>query len=240
MNIAVILAGGGGNRAGGALPKQFWDLAGKTVVERAIAAFDRHPGIDEIAVVISVAQRRRMEEILARNPCRKSCKILLGGKERFDSTLAAYHAYESHPGASLLFHDAARPRVSQRIISDVVAALRECEAVNVAVPAVDSFLGVNSAKTLVTDYPDRNLLQRGQSPQAFRVSLISKLLGILKSEGREGGDICAEILRRIPSAKIHLVKGEESNMKLTYNDDIHLLETWVRIAESDLEGGDQK
>ena len=67
MNIAVILAGGSGTRLGGALPKQFLQAAGKTLLEHSIEAFEHHPGLDEIAEVIRKDYIAEVEAIVDRN-----------------------------------------------------------------------------------------------------------------------------------------------------------------------------
>ena len=113
-NVAVILAGGVGSRMGYSTPKQFYKVAGKTVIEHTIDAFESHGGIDEIAVVINEACIDRMEDIILRNKWRKLKKLLKGGAERYMSTLSAIESYDNEE-ANLIFHDAVRPLVSRRV-----------------------------------------------------------------------------------------------------------------------------
>ena len=122
-NIAIILAGGSGQRFGTALPKQFLPLAGKTVIEHSVEAFEQCADIDEIAVVMNADYLPQMQEIIDRNHWKKVRKLLPGGAERHFSTLAAIQAYEGCSDINLIFHDAARPAVSQRIIQETVTAL---------------------------------------------------------------------------------------------------------------------
>ena len=123
-NIAVILAGGSGQRFGSALPKQFLPLAGRTVIEYSVGAFEKCDAIDEIAVVMHPDFLPQMQEIIDRNGWKKVRKLLPGGAERYLSTLAALNAYEGRSDLNLIFHDAARPVVSQRIINETVTALQ--------------------------------------------------------------------------------------------------------------------
>ena len=123
-NIAVILAGGVGSRLGMTTPKQFYKVAGKMVVEHTIEVFERNRRIDEIAIVSNPMLISDFENIVLRNKWRKVKKILKGGKERYDSSLSAIKAY-AQEDVNLIFHDAVRPLVSQRIIDDVIDALHD-------------------------------------------------------------------------------------------------------------------
>ena len=94
MNIAVILAGGTGSRLGYSIPKQFYKVAGKMVIEHTIEVFETDPLIDEIAVVIHESWMSQMEEIVLRHSWKKVKKLLKGGDERYLSSLSAIRAYE--------------------------------------------------------------------------------------------------------------------------------------------------
>ena len=123
MNIAVILAGGVGSRLDSSYPKQFFKVAGKTVIEHTVDVFERNERIDEIAIVINPAYITTIEEIVLKNSWRKVRKILKGGAERYDSSMAAIGAYADLEEANLIFHDAVRPLVTNRIIDDVVSII---------------------------------------------------------------------------------------------------------------------
>ncbi|MBO7625560.1 MAG: 2-C-methyl-D-erythritol 4-phosphate cytidylyltransferase, partial [Bacteroidales bacterium] len=121
--MAVILAGGTGSRMGGPLPKQFLACRGKLLIEHVADAFDSHPLVDEVAVVVHPDHMDRMEEIVRRNGWVKLRKLLKGREERYLSSLAAIRAYTGETEVNLLLHDAARPWVSEGIITRVVEAL---------------------------------------------------------------------------------------------------------------------
>src|SRR5690606_14123654 len=89
------------------------------------------------------------------------------------TTQLALDALHAHPGEStnVLFHDAVRPLLSQRIIADCIAALDAHAAVDVAIPSADTIIEVDS-EDLITDVPKRSRLRRGQTPQAFRLATI--------------------------------------------------------------------
>ena len=122
-NIAIILAGGVGSRLGLSTPKQFFKVAGKMVIEHTVDTFEKNPHIEEIAIVSNPFYVSDIENIVLRNGWKKVKKILKGGKERYDSSLSAIRAYSGRD-VNLVFHDAVRPLVSQRIIDDVCEALQ--------------------------------------------------------------------------------------------------------------------
>jgi 2-C-methyl-D-erythritol 4-phosphate cytidylyltransferase len=224
MNIAVILAGGVGSRLGDSIPKQFFKVAGKTVIEHTVAAFERNENIDEIAIVIHPSFVQTVEEMTRTSAWEKVRKILLGGAARHESSLAAINAYASQPDRNLIFHDAVRPLVSQRVISDVAEALREHNAVAVAIPTTDTIIQVDDSGRFIQHIPDRNILQRAQTPQGFRLQTIASAYRIaLQDPAFAATDDCGIVVKYLPGEKVFVVRGEEANMKLTYKEDILLL-----------------
>ena len=226
MNIAVILAGGSGTRLGGALPKQFLQAAGKTLLEHSIEAFERHPGIDEIAVVIRKDFIAEVEAIVQRNRYQKVRKILPGGKERHDSSLAAIRAYTDDD--RLLLHDAVRPLVSQRIISDCLAALCNYRAVAVAVKTTDTIYQVDE-EGCIRAIPPRSTLRNAQTPQGFSRGTISRAYRLaLQDPLFTTTDDCGVVSRYLPQEPIYVVEGEAGNIKVTFKEDLPLVERLLR------------
>ena len=239
-NIAVVLAGGSGKRMGSAVPKQFLELAGRAVIEYSIDTFCSHPAIDEVAVVMHPDWRQEFQAIADRNRWTKLAKVIDGGSERYMSSLNAIMAYIDYPDATnLLLHDAARPLLSASVVDRVVAALEHNEAVGVAVPSTDTVWEVHPDMNgewsmgmmphLVARIPERKLMWRAQTPQAFRLPLIRDAYQrALQDPQFRATDDCGVVRRYMPGVKIAVVEGEERNMKLTSADDMPVLINYMK------------
>ena len=234
-NIAVILAGGIGARVGGNTPKQLLPLQdSKSVLEHAVDAFEQSPYIDEVCIVMHPDYIAHAEQMLLANAWQKVRHIIPGGKERWESRVNAIRAftpYTLHPTpiTNLLLHDAARPFVSQDIIARVCEALKEHEAVTVAIPSTDTVYEMTDGK--VARIPQRSTIMRAQTPQAFRLELIAeayiKALGVdsLSAEAcaevhLPATDDCGIVHEHMPQVPIYIVLGEEQNKKITFKEDI--------------------
>ena len=223
MNIAIVLAGGSGSRLGGGLPKQFIQVSGKRIIEHTIDTFDSCDLIDEIAVVCRADYLEQMRTIVAANNYKKVHHILPGGKERYDSSLAALALY-TDDSDNLLFHDAVRPMVSHAIIGRCVEALKTYNAVGVAVPATDTILEVDSQGCIV-NIPPRQMLRNAQTPQGFKRGVIRRAYDLaLNDPAFVTTDDCGVVLKYLPEERIFIVEGDKTNIKVTYADDLLLLE----------------
>lgn len=223
-NVAIILAGGTGKRSGLDIPKQFHTVGGKMVIEYTVEAFEKNEHIDEIAIVSHKDYISEIEDIIEKNGWTKVRKVLEGGKERYDSTLAAVSAYGNKgKEVNLLIHDAARLLVTQRIIDDVAAALEQHEAVSVAIPSSDTIYEVTAG--IISAIPSRQKMMRAQTPQAFRLSILAEAYAIAQSDPEfTVTDDAGVVNRYLPNIPIYIVQGDVNNIKLTYKEDIPLIE----------------
>ena len=230
-NIAIILAGGTGQRLGDSIPKQFLKVAGKKVIEHTLDVFQNHPQIDEIAVVSNPNFLNEIENIAIKNNYTKLKKILQGGKERYHSSLSAINAYDGDKEINLIFHDAVRPLVNDRIISDCIAALDKYKAVDVAIKTTDTIIKVNEDE-YITGIPARDYLRNGQTPQAFKLSTIKQAYKLaLCDPDFKTTDDCGVVYKYMPNELVYVVKGEQFNMKLTYKEDLFKLFQLKSIAQ---------
>jgi ribitol-5-phosphate 2-dehydrogenase (NADP+) / D-ribitol-5-phosphate cytidylyltransferase len=225
-NVAAVLAGGTGQRAGLGMPKQLLMLAGKTVIEHSVAAFSAAPQIDEIIVVMTPGRTDEVARLLKRGGHDKVSRVLPGGETRSDSAqraLAVLGSDECH----VLLHDAARPLISQQIIDGCLTALKAYEAVGVTVPASDTI--VITTDGMITQMPSRDNLHRCQTPQGFRLSVLRHAYELAAADpGFTATDDCGVVLRYLPEVPIAVVAGSERNIKITYPDDVAVAEALLK------------
>ena len=223
--VAVVLAGGTGERFGTSVPKQLLPLAGRPLIEHSVAAFDEAPGVDAVLVVMAASHAGQVREVLAAGGYRKLAGVIPGGPTRVESTRRAIESLGAGE-CDVLFHDAARPLVDQRIIADCVAALAEHRAVGVAVPSADTIAVVTDGAMTAT--PPRESLVRLQTPQGFRLSVIRRAHELAAADPRFGDlpatDDCGIVLRYLPDVRVHIVLGSERNLKITFPRDLAVAE----------------
>ena len=212
-NIGVILAGGSGRRLGSELPKQFIVIAGKTVLAHTLHTFEKHK--DYI---------KEAEEIVRLEGFQKVKHIVPGGKERYASTLAALNVYKEEK-CNLIIHDAVRLLVTPQIIEDVIEALENHKACTTAIPSTDTILQSDTSRQFVNNIPDRSTLFQVQTPQGFHSDILTKAYNkALTDPEFSSTDDCGVIKRYMPEIPIKITKGLPFNIKLTYKEDISIVE----------------
>jgi 2-C-methyl-D-erythritol 4-phosphate cytidylyltransferase len=236
--VAVVLAGGSGQRFGSGLPKQMLPLTGRTLVEHSVTAFEQAPGVAAILVVMAKGHAEQVAGLLAAGGYQKVMGVIEGGASRPDSARRAIaELCRSEPGheeCDVLFHDAARPLVDQRIIADCVRALRTHRAVGVAVPASDTIVIVDN--DVMMAMPRRDQLRRCQTPQGFRLDVIRRAYELAQADPAftdvASTDDCGVVLRYLPDVSIAVVPGSERNFKITYPDDLRVAESLLNHSPS--------
>ncbi len=224
-SVAVVLAGGTGQRLGLAAPKQLAAVGGRPILARAIEAFDASPVIEEVIVVMAPGHLADAE--LIAKPFAKVTRVIEGGATRTESTLRALSALAGLPGeCRVLFHDAARPFVDGRIIADCVSALETAHVVAVAVPSSDTVVVVEGDR--VVEMPRRDRLRRFQTPQGFRLATIRTAYEHALADPGFGAsaptDDCGVVHRYLPEIPIVVVPGSEQNIKVTHPVDLLIAE----------------
>lgn len=223
-NIAFILAGGTGSRVGGDMPKQFLPLADRrSVLEHSVDAFEQSHYIHEIVVVMHSDWLKEAEELIRKNAWRKVKHLISGGNERWESSWNGIALYlkedKKDPDTFYWFHDAARPFVSQDIISRVAEALKSHLAVTVAVPVTDTLYQIKGHE--VTDIRNRKEFMRAQTPQAFHYLAISPAYMRAIEKGKiKATDDVGILMQYNPDMEVYFVEGEEANKKITYKEDL--------------------
>ncbi|HTI37037.1 MAG TPA: 2-C-methyl-D-erythritol 4-phosphate cytidylyltransferase [Vicinamibacterales bacterium] len=213
---AIIAAGGAGVRIGASTPKQFLDLGGKSILERSVAAFDDHPDVTELIIVLPPDSGRNP---YAPPSTRHPVRIVTGGRRRQDSVANAFDAVDAAADV-VLVHDAARPFVTAEVITRTIRAAAEHGAAIAAIEASDTIKRVRrtgSNKVIVETIP-RDTIYLAQTPQGFRRDVLAAAVAL----GRSGVDATDEAaLAERAGHSVHLIEGDPGNVKITTADDLH-------------------
>lgn len=172
MNIAVILAGGKGLRLGNKKPKQMLMLGNKPVISWSVDTFHK---IDLINKIIIVSEKSLIDEIQNLFPASDYPKIqtfIEGGEERSDSSYNALISSQFSDDDIFLFHDAARPFVTEEIIRKMIHNVKISEACGTYIPSADTVAMIQNS--IVETIPERTTVYSAQTPQGFRYKLIKQ------------------------------------------------------------------
>ena len=206
MNIAIILAGGSGTRFKSKIPKQYFKIGNKSIINYTIDAFEKSSLIDKVIIVVD---KKYTNDISKKNP---NHIVVSGGKSRFESS---YNGILACPKNSkkVLIHDAARPFISQEIITSCIEALNNYEAVVTSIQTTDTVIRVKNMEILQVE--DRNQIFLNQTPQGFKYKTI------LDAHKNRTGSVTDDIsLLDLNETKCKVIKGSKKNIKITTNDDI--------------------
>ena len=147
--------------------------------------------------------------------------ITSGGSDRNDTIVNIIRcAYEN--GAAdddiLLTHDAVRPYVTEKMISDSITAMNDCEICTAAVPATDTIVVSQDGDT-VSEFPLRKTMYCVQTPQTFRIGAFLEMLSLVSPEEKALiTDACK--LFHMNGKSVKLISGDASNIKITYPSDL--------------------
>jgi 2-C-methyl-D-erythritol 4-phosphate cytidylyltransferase/2-C-methyl-D-erythritol 2,4-cyclodiphosphate synthase len=215
MRVAAIIAAGGqGLRFGGATPKQFVELHGRSLLEHSVAAFARSSRVETIIVALPPSLIGNPPRFLA--SVAKPTTIVSGGPDRSASVANAFA--ELPDGIDLVvIHDAARPFVSDEVINRTLDAASAYGAAIAAIPARDTVKQIDRREpsTIAATLP-RETIYLAQTPQAFRRDVLATAL----NAAEPGSATDEAMLAERAGFKVHIVEGDVKNIKVTTPDDL--------------------
>lgn len=231
MVFAVIVAGGTGTRMGAALPKQFLNVGGIPVIIRTLGKFTSVPDISHVIVLVPGEWKDYTEELVfKKNDFKKEdVSVICGGKSRNDTILKAVEfisgKYGTDDDTVMITHDSVRPFVTERIIKDNIQAMKNECACTTVIPSTDTILESADGKS-VTGTLDRSILFNCQTPQSFKVKLWYELYSSASPEKREKYTDASSVIMDA-GRKVGIVRGEVSNIKITYPEDMIIAEAFA-------------
>lgn len=222
---AVIPAAGSASRMQG-IDKNFYELCGVPIIIRTLMKFEMHPEIDEIVIPTREDMIEELQTICAEYNITKLKAVVPGGKTRAESVLCGLRAV-SKKCSIVAIHDAARPMVNSKIITDTINAAARFSAAAPYIPIVDT---VKLKKDGFTDKTvDRDTLCAIQTPQVFDRELILGALSNAVEKNLPITDDCSAV--ELIGGRIALCEGDVLNRKITTREDLIFARTILENGE---------
>ena len=233
MNIALIIAGGSGNRMGQDIPKQFMYVENAPIIIHTLQCFQQHPDIAAIAVVCLNGWETVLQSYANQYTITKLKHIFPGGNSGMESIHNGIFGLKEAGYADddlVLIHDAVRPLLSQDIISSNIAI---CKAYGYAITGIkcreailESEDGFSSSKSI-----PRDMLVRTQTPQTFRLKNIIEAHKEAEAKGITDSVASCTLCAELGNREMHIVPGSEKNIKVTTVEDLEILKALMHTSK---------
>lgn len=222
----MIPAAGAGSRMGTRTPKQFLTIGRRSILEVTLGHFQAPPLVHEIVIALPGPHLPRARRLLGRHrpPRRPVPHLIVGGATRQESVWRALQADRAREPDIVVVHDAVRPFITRDLVRLVVRAALARGAAICALPITETVKRVRGE--IVEATLDRSELWAVQTPQAFRYPLLREAHEKALRDGFVGTDE-AMLVERL-GHPVHVVRGLESNIKVTTPADLRRVRAWIR------------
>lgn len=234
MNIAVIFAGGSGNRMHTkSRPKQFLEYNGKPIIIYTLELFDNHPMVDGIVVVCIESWIPFLGKMLKKFEINKVVRIVSGGQTGQESIykglLSAEEYTKGKEGTIVLIHDGVRPLITEQTISDNINIVREKGNCITCIPATETFIVRQDDGGLEIPTRANSLIAR--APQSFFLKDILSAHRTAIGEAKNNFiDSCT--MMSYYGHKINTIIGPMENIKITTPTDYFVFKAMVEVHEN--------
>lgn len=228
--IALITAGGKGQRMQSPTAKQFLLLGGKPILAQTIAVFEACPIVDEIFVIAPQDEMAKVQtDIIEKYHFKKVLKVVRGGRRRQQSVWNGLRAIKSDC-SWVVVHDGVRPLITPQLIEAGIMEAQQTGAAIVAVPARDTVKRLAPGGKLQT--LPREEIWLAQTPQIFEFSLLCQAHHKANQDKFTGTDD-ASLVERL-GQPVSLIPGDYGNIKITTPEDLKIAETLVKKGRKGL------
>lgn len=231
MNIALIIAGGSGNRMGQDIPKQFMHVGNCPIIIHTMAAFQRHADVHAIAVVCLAGWETVLQSYANQFCIDKLRWIFPGGSNGQESIHNGIYGLREAGCADedlVLIHDAVRPLLSQDIISTNIATCKKYGYAITGIRCREAILESDDGFCTRTSIP-RDKLIRTQTPQTFRLGNIIAAHEEAAKRGITNSVASCTLIAELGEKEMHIVPGSEKNIKITTIEDLEILKALMNI-----------
>ncbi|MBO6164916.1 MAG: 2-C-methyl-D-erythritol 4-phosphate cytidylyltransferase [Eubacterium sp.] len=232
MNVAVIIAGGSGQRMGMDIPKQFINVYDKPVLVYTLEGFQKHPLIDAIELVCIDGWHDVVWAYAKQYGIDKLKWIVAGGSTGQESIRNGVYNLEDKCTEEdiVVIHDGIRPLVEAEVLTDVI---RTCKKYGNAVTSMpyneQIFVVSKDDETTTTEYIPRETLRRVATPQAYKFGVLDAKYheAFEKEIGIYGSSYTNTMMVEL-GERLHFATGSDKNIKLTTKDDLELFKAYIR------------
>lgn len=234
MNIAIIFAGGTGQRfSNDNLPKQFVEVSGKPIIVHTIEIFQKHKEIDKIYISILPEYFAYTEDLVDKFGLTKVAKVVKGGATAQHSIYNALKAAEKeNPSNSIvLIHDGVRPILDSDVISKNISDVKEFGNSITCTPCYETILISDNGIT-PKEIPYRRNTYAAQAPQCFYLNeIIAAHEEIQKTNPNYCDMIDACTIFHTLNKNTHMTQGNFGNIKVTTPRDLYILEALLKYRK---------
>lgn len=231
MNIALLIAGGSGNRMGQDIPKQFINVYDKPVLIYTLEGFQRHPMIDAIEVVCIEGWEHVVWAYAKQFNIDKLKWITKGGNSAQESIRNGVFHLESicKNDDVVVIHDGIRPLIEPEVLTDVVSKAQTLGNAVTSMPYNEQIFVVSKEdETTTTQFIPRETLRRVSTPQAYRFDLLDEKYheAFEKGIGVKGSHYTNTMMVEL-GVRLNFAAGSDKNIKLTTKDDLELFKGYL-------------
>ncbi len=222
--FAVIPAAGKGIRSGFAAPKQYLKIFGKELLFYTLQVFQTNDLVNEIIVAADPIYFKLLQKLKEKYKISKLELLVEGGKERQDSVYNALQILNAKENDIIVVHDAARPLLSQKTLTESILCAKKNGNAIVCLKAKDTLIKQRGNKV---KYIKRDEVHLVQTPQVFRYKDLLSAMQSARTDKFIGTD--ESILINRLGKKINIVEGSLINFKVTTGNDIELLKSLLKV-----------
>ncbi|BAD85905.1 cytidylyltransferase [Thermococcus kodakarensis KOD1] len=226
MTTLILLAGGIGKRANLGLPKQYYRIEEKMIIEYTLENVSKVGGIDRLILVSNPQFMDTALELAESFP--KIETVTIGGKTRNESMYNGFK--EVPPGETkVIVHDAVRPFTPRWVFEKIIDLLDEMDVVTTVNPITGNLIELDNGK--VKRIHDRSRYAMGEAPTGYRYDALKKTLETALSRGILN-EIPHDILLAMEAGfNVHVLHCNCFNLKITFREDVEIARTLIKVLE---------
>lgn len=233
MNIAIIIAGGVGNRMGQDIPKQFINVYDKPVLIYTLESFQRHPLVDKIEVVCLDGWQSVVRSYANQFNITKLEWIVDAGGSTQESIRNGVYNLEDKVNSddNIIIHDGIRPLIEPSILTDVIEKCKEYGNGVTSMPYNEQIFIVDKENPdTTTEYIPRETLRRVATPQAYKYGLLLEKYHEAFAKGiGVNGSSYTNTMMVLLGVRLHFAAGSDKNIKLTTKDDLEMFKSYLTM-----------